>query len=83
MAKEALIHLGFFHVCDAHRDHFEMHHVMTRRSLMTLRTRLGDGGRVAEFRERPFRGAVALRAVRTEQATVPVFGLVAGRAIEQ
>ena len=27
---------------------------------MALRTRLGDGGRVAKFRDRPFRGAVAL-----------------------
>ena len=38
---------------------------------------------MAEFRERPFRRAVALRAVRPEKADVPVFGLVAGRAVEQ
>ena len=38
---------------------------------------------MAEFRERPFRCAMALRAVVSEQAAVPVLGLVAGRAIEQ
>ena len=38
---------------------------------------------MAEFRERPLRRAVALRAVVAEQTTVPVFGLVARRAVQQ
>ena len=38
---------------------------------------------MAEFRDRPLRRAVALRAVGAEESEVPVFGLVAGRAVEQ
>ena len=38
---------------------------------------------MAEFRECPFRRAVALCAVGAEQAAVPVFGLVARRAVQQ
>ena len=36
MAEEALIHLGLFYASGRHRNHFEVHHVMTRRSLVTL-----------------------------------------------
>ena len=43
MAEEALIDLGFFHARDAHRDHFEMHHVMARRGLMALHAGLRGG----------------------------------------
>lgn len=43
MAEEALIHFGLFHVRDSHRNHFEMHHVMARRSLMALGARFRNG----------------------------------------
>ena len=83
MAEEALADLRVRLARDAHRNHFEVHHVMARRSLMALRARLRDGRRVAEFRDRPLCRAVTLRAVRAEQPHVAVFGLVANRAIEQ
>ena len=38
---------------------------------------------MAKFRQRPFVGAVALRAVCAEEADVPVFGLVASRTVEK
>ena len=38
---------------------------------------------MTEFRDRPFGRAVALRAFGAEEADVPVFRLVAGRAVEQ
>ena len=38
---------------------------------------------MAEFGNRPLRRAVALRAVGAKKADVPVFGLVAGCAVEQ
>ena len=82
MAEEALIYLGLLHVRDTHRNHFEMHHIMTRRSLMTLRTGLRAGRWVAEIRERPLGGGVALRTVIAEKAAVPVLGGMAGRAVE-
>jgi hypothetical protein len=81
MAKKALIHLGLLLVCDAHRNHFEVHHVMARWGLMTLRARLRGRGGVSKIRESPFRGGVALRTVVAEQPAVPVFGGVAARAI--
>ena len=56
---------------------------MARRRLMALRARLRDGRRVAEFRDRPLRRAVALRAVISEQSHVAIFRLVAGGAVEQ
>ena len=40
MAEEALADLGFFHFRHGHRNHLEVHHVMARRSLMTLHTLL-------------------------------------------
>lgn len=40
MAKEALIHLSLGHSRDRHRNHFEVHHIMTGRSLMALGTAL-------------------------------------------
>ena len=43
MAEEALTHLGLFHARDAHRNHFEMHHVVARRSLVALRAGLRNG----------------------------------------
>ena len=83
MAEEALTDLGFLHSRHAHRNHFEVHHVVAGRGLMALGTRLRHGRRMAEFRDRPLRGGVALGAVIAEQADVPIFGLVARRAIEQ
>ena len=82
MAEETLIHLGFFHVRDSHGDHLKVHHVMARRGLMTLGARLRDGRGVAEFRDRPFGGGMALGAVVAEQAGVAILRLVARRAIE-
>ncbi len=66
MTEEALIHFGLFHARDAHRNHFEMHHVVARRSLVALRTGLRNGRRMTKLRDGPFRGAVALRAVVAE-----------------
>ena len=66
MADEALIHLGLFHASGGHRNHFEVHHVMARRGLVTLSAVLGCGRGMAEFGNGPFRGRVALRAVLTE-----------------
>jgi hypothetical protein len=36
MAEETLIDLGLFHASDAHRDHFEVHHIVTGRGLVAL-----------------------------------------------
>ena len=77
MAEEALADLRVRLARDAHRNHFEVHHVMARRSLMALRARLRNGRRVTEFRDRPLRRAVALRTVISEQSHVAVLGLVA------
>src|ERR1035437_8762296 len=53
MAEEALIHLGLLHTGGRHRNPFEVHHVMARRSLVTLGAVQGSGqiGR-ASCRER-------------------------------
>ena len=83
MAEEALADLRVRLARDAHRNHFEVHHVMARWCLMTLRARLRDGRRMPEFRDRPLRRAVALRAAGAKKADVPIFRLVADRAIEQ
>ena len=55
VAEEALVHLRVLLSRHLHRDHLEVHHVMTRRSLMALGTRLRDGRRVAKFGDRPLR----------------------------
>ena len=83
MAEEALADLRVRLARDAHRNHFEVHHVMARRGLMALRAGLRDGRRVAEFRDRPLRRAVALRAVISEQSHVAIFRPVARCAVEQ
>ena len=83
MTEETLADLRVRLARDAHRNHFEVHHVMARRGFMALRARLRNGRRMPEFRDRPLRRAVTLRAVRAEQPHVAVFGLVANRAIEQ
>ena len=82
MAEKALADLRVRLTRDAHRNHFEVHPVMAWRGLVALRARLGDGRWVAEFRDRPLRRAVALRAVVAEEADVPVFRLVARCAVE-
>ena len=43
MAEEALIDRGLLHVCGGYRNHFEMHHIVARRGLVTLGARLRDG----------------------------------------
>ena len=43
MAEEALADLRVRLARDAHRNHFEVHHVVARRGLMALRARLRDG----------------------------------------
>ena len=83
MAEEALADLRVWLARDAHRNHFEVHHVVARRGLMALRAGLRDGRRVAEFRDCPLRRAVTLRAIVSEQTHVAVFGLVARCAVEQ
>ena len=83
MAEEALVDLGLFHFRHAHRNHLEVHHVVTRRGLMALSAGLRYGRRMAEFRDRPLRRRVALRAVVAEQTDVPVLGLMARRAIKE
>ena len=83
MAKKALIHLGFLHVCDLHRHHLEMHHVVAGRGLVTLRAGLRTGRWMPEIWESPLGGGVALRTVVAKQAVVPVFGGVAARAVQQ
>ena len=75
MAEEALTDLGFFHFRHAHRNHLEVHHVVAGRGLMALGAGLRDGRRMAEFRDRPLRRGVALRAVAAEQSDVSVLGL--------
>ena len=59
MAEKALADLCVRLARDAHRNHFEVHHVMARRRLVTLGARLRDGRWMAEFRDRPLRCAVA------------------------
>ena len=83
MAEKALADLRVRLARDAHRNHFEVHHVMAWRGLMALRARLRDGRRMPEFRDRPLRRGVALRAVISKQTHVAVFRLVTGGAIEQ
>ena len=82
MAEEALVHLGLLHASSRHRNHFEVHHVMARRSLVALGAVQGSGRGMAEFRDGPFRGRVTLRAVLAEQSEVPVLVPVAGGAIQ-
>ena len=82
MAEETLADLRVRLARDAHRNHFEMHHVVARWRLMAFGAGLRHGRRVAEFRDRPLRGGVTLGAVVAEQSQMPVFGLMAGRAVE-
>ena len=81
MAEEALADLRVRLARDAHRNHFEVHHVVARRGLVALRAGLRDRRWVAEFGERPLRRAVALRAVISEKSHVTIFRLVAGGEI--
>ena len=82
MTEKALIHLGLRHSGSRHRNHFEVHHVMARRSLVTLGAVQGSGRGMAKFGNGPFRGRVALRAVLPEQSNVAVFVSVASGAIQ-
>lgn len=82
MAEEALIHLGLFYAGGRHRYHFEVHHVMARRSLVALGAVQGSGRWMAELRNGPSDGAVTLRAVLAEQSEVPVLVPVASGAIQ-
>ena len=83
MAKEALVDSRVLLLRDHHGYHFEVHHVMAGRSLVALGAGLRDGRRMAEFRDRPLRRGVALRAVVAKEAGVTVFGLMARCAVEQ
>ena len=42
MTEETLAYLCVWLARDAHRNHFEVHHVVARRGLMALRARLRD-----------------------------------------
>ena len=63
-------------------NHLEMHHVVTRRRLMTLRATRRARRRVNEAGDCPLRRAVTLRAVLPEQLEVRVFVRVATRAVQ-
>ena len=92
MAPITLVHLSWptasaylriFLSRDFFRNHFKVHHVMARRCLMTLRARLRGSRRVTELGDGPLRRGVAGGAIGAEQANVPVFGLVARRAVQE
>ena len=83
MAKKTLTYLRVFNSGDFLGNHVEMHHVVTRRRLMTLSAVARCGGRVSKFWNRPRICPVALRAISTEQAKVFVFRPVTTRAIEE
>ncbi len=59
MAEETLVHLCVRLVANLLIDHLEVHHVVARRRLMTLRAGLRGRGWMTELRDRPLLGAVA------------------------
>ena len=82
MAEEALVHLGLLHAGGRHRNHFEVHHVMARRGLVTLGAVQGSWRGMAEFGNGPCDRAVTLRAILPEQSAMPVLVPVASGAIQ-
>ena len=66
VAFVALIDLGMRFACNCGRDHLEVHHVMTRRSLVTLATIVRLGGGMLIFGNRPAIAGVAGGTIRAE-----------------
>ena len=64
------------------RDHLEVPHIMAGWRLMALGAVQGRCRRVAEFRNRPAIGGVALRAILTIEFEVAVIVGMAGAAVE-
>ena len=82
MAQEALVNLRVFLPGDAFVHHLEMHHVVTRWRLMTLRAVLGSRRWVQEPCEFPTRRVVAAGAVAPEQFAVRIAIAVTTRAVQ-
>lgn len=83
MTLVALVDLRMRLPRDLLGNHVEVHHVMTRRCLMALRTVHGSGRGVAEPRDRPLCRQVALGAILTEEIEVAIVVGVTGRAVQE
>ena len=66
---------------DLLRDHVEVHHVMTSRSLVALSAVKRAWCRMLEFSDSPIGCRMALGAIFAEEPKMPVFGGVASRAV--
>ena len=68
--------------CDRFRNHLEVHHIVARRRLVTLRTICRPRRRVLELGDGPLRRRVALRAIGPKEFHVPVLIRVTAGAIQ-
>jgi hypothetical protein len=75
-------YLRIFLSGDLLRNHVEVHHVVTRRSLVALSAVERARGRMLEFSDSPARCCVTLGAVFAEQSQVPVFGQMASSTVK-
>ena len=82
VTKKALIHFGVRLPRDRDRHHREVHHVVARRRLMTLRALGRVRRRMEKLRHCPLGRRVALNAVGAEQALMAVLGCMAARTVE-
>lgn len=65
------------------RHHFEVHHVVAGRCLVTLSTVPGIGGRVLELRNGPSNRTVTARAIRTKQPHVAIPRRMTGLTVKR
>ena len=82
MTHKALIHFGVRLSRDRGRHHGEVHHVVARRRLMTLRAFGRACGWMNEFRDRPLSRGMALHAVGAEETPMSILARVAADALE-
>lgn len=83
MAKEALFDAGVFLPGDALVHHFEVHHVVARRGLVTLVALLRLWRWMQEACDLPGFGLMTIGTLLADQSFVPVAVTMAGRAIER
>lgn len=82
MALETLVHLSMFPAGNTPVNHLEMHHVVTRRCLMALRTVFRSWRRVQEWRNPPGRSRMTVCAVPSKQLAMRITVAVAACAVE-
>ena len=83
MTFETLINAGVGFPCNRGGDHFEVHHVMTGRSLMALGAVTGVTGRMSEIGNRPAIGCMAGRTIGAKQFEMPIVVGMTGSTVEQ